>query len=54
MITAGNNNFKPARLALIVAVAISGTTQFVLARDYFNPGLVELDNPGASKADLFV
>ncbi|MDR9891640.1 fimbrial biogenesis outer membrane usher protein [Pseudenterobacter timonensis] len=47
-----NNNFKPARLAFLIAIAITDATQDVSARDYFNPGLLELDNPGSARADL--
>lgn len=46
------NNFKVARLAVLIAVAIAGSVQLASARDFFNPELLELDNPGAPKADL--
>lgn len=49
-----NNNIKPARLALMVTVAIAGCTQVTFARDFFNPLLLELDNPGVGKSDLSV
>ncbi|ENE1421908.1 fimbrial biogenesis outer membrane usher protein [Salmonella enterica] len=49
----GNHNyFKPAQLAFLTAVAIYGSMQAASARDYFNPELLEVGNPGASKADL--
>ncbi|KUQ59305.1 fimbria/pilus outer membrane usher protein [Enterobacter bugandensis] len=44
--------FRPARLALFIAAVIGGYSGVVQARDYFNPELLELDNPGAGKADL--
>jgi P pilus assembly protein, porin PapC len=44
--------FRPAPLALFISIAIGGQSGLVQARDYFNPELVELDNPGAGKADL--
>lgn len=48
-----NNNFKPARLALLIAFSLTGSIQNAMARDYFNPELVELDNPrDGGKADL--
>ncbi|EPZ6093981.1 fimbria/pilus outer membrane usher protein [Enterobacter roggenkampii] len=53
MIVREYNNFKPARLALLIAFALAGSMQNALARDYFNPDLVELDNPqNGGKADL--
>lgn len=45
-------NFKPARLAFFIALALTGSVQNVFAGDYFNPELVEMDNPAAGKADL--
>lgn len=45
MIVREYNNFKPARLALLIAFALAGSMQNAMARDYFNPDLVELDNP---------
>lgn len=44
--------FKPARLALLIAFALEAVSHGVYARDYFNPELIELDNPGMNKADL--
>lgn len=53
MIVREYNNFKPARLALLIAFALAGSMQNAMARDYFNPDLVELDNPqNGGKADL--
>lgn len=53
MIVREYNNFKPARLALLIAFALAGSVQNAMARDYFNPDLVELDNPqNGGKADL--
>ncbi|MDY0923350.1 fimbria/pilus outer membrane usher protein [Leclercia sp. CFBP8987] len=44
--------FKPARLAFLIAFALGATSQAAHARDYFNPELIELDNPGMKGADL--
>ncbi|WKW39615.1 fimbria/pilus outer membrane usher protein [Enterobacter mori] len=44
--------FKPARLALLIAFALGAVSQAAHARDYFNPELIELDNPGMKGADL--
>ncbi|SNY71434.1 fimbria/pilus outer membrane usher protein [Enterobacter sp. CC120223-11] len=52
MVIAQKTLFRPAPLALFVAMAMSGHSGLVQARDYFNPELVELGNPGAGKADL--
>lgn len=46
------NFFKPARLAIYIAVALSALSHTASARDVFNPELLELGNPGASKTDL--
>ncbi|MCK7426993.1 fimbria/pilus outer membrane usher protein [Enterobacter chengduensis] len=43
---------QPARLAISIAFALVNAVQTVYARDSFNAELVELDNPGAGKADL--
>lgn len=43
---------QPARLAICIAFALVNAVQTVYARDSFNAELVELDNPGAGKADL--
>jgi outer membrane usher protein len=45
-------NFKPARLALFVAFVLGSFSHATFARDIFNPELLEIDNPGAGKADL--
>jgi len=52
MMARNNNHFKPAQLAFLIAIAIAGTTKVASARDFFNPELLEVGNPGASKADL--
>ncbi|WP_039029622.1 fimbria/pilus outer membrane usher protein [Leclercia adecarboxylata] len=44
--------FKPARLAFLIAFALGAATEAAHARDYFNPELIELDNPGMKGADL--
>lgn len=44
--------FKPARLAFLIAFALGALCQTAHARDYFNPELIELDNPGMKGADL--
>ncbi|MGF6100550.1 fimbria/pilus outer membrane usher protein [Enterobacter sp. A4] len=44
--------FKPARLAFLIAFALGATSPGAHARDYFNPELIELDNPGMKGADL--
>ncbi len=44
--------FKPARLAFLIAFALGAVSQTAHARDYFNPDLIELDNPGMKGADL--
>ncbi|MDK9550880.1 fimbria/pilus outer membrane usher protein [Lelliottia sp. V89_10] len=45
-------HMKPARLALFIAVALGSVTQDALGRDFFNPELLEVGNPGAGKTDL--
>ncbi len=44
--------FKPARLAFLIAFALGAVSITAHARDYFNPELIELDNPGMKGADL--
>lgn len=44
--------FKPTPLAFLIFVSLVSLTQVVYAREFFNPELIELDNPGAGKADL--
>lgn len=43
---------KPSRLACWVAFAVSVLTFPLHARDYFNPDLIELDDPAMKGADL--
>ncbi|HAT1622034.1 TPA: fimbrial biogenesis outer membrane usher protein [Raoultella planticola] len=43
---------RPARLTLLITIALFVNTQNSYSRDFFNPELVELDNPGAVKVDL--
>lgn len=45
-------HFKVARLAVFVAIALTALNSSVQARDYFNPRLLELDNPDMKGADL--
>ncbi|MDU2537193.1 MAG: fimbria/pilus outer membrane usher protein [Enterobacter hormaechei] len=44
--------FRPARLAFLIAFALGAVSMTAHARDYFNPELIELDNPGMKGADL--
>lgn len=44
--------FKPARLAIYIAIALCGFSHLANARDMFNPELLELGNPGANRTDL--
>lgn len=44
--------FRRARLACLIALAASGTTHSSFAREYFNPALLEVDNPAMKGADL--
>ncbi|HEC0404280.1 TPA: hypothetical protein R1R37_005179, partial [Klebsiella aerogenes] len=50
--TINKNNFKPAYISVLIAAALSGMSQQAYSRDYFNPELIELDNPGTNKTDL--
>ncbi|EOC1321688.1 fimbrial biogenesis outer membrane usher protein [Cronobacter sakazakii] len=50
--TIGESCFKPARLAIFISMALSGVITTGHARDYFNPELLQLDNPGMKGADL--
>ncbi|HGV9227961.1 fimbria/pilus outer membrane usher protein [Citrobacter amalonaticus] len=43
---------RPARLILLITVVLFGNAQNSYSRDFFNPELVELDNPGTVKVDL--
>lgn len=52
MVAKNNMYFKPARLALLIAVSLGNLTSNANARDFFNPDLLEVGNPGAGKADL--
>ncbi|SNY79611.1 fimbria/pilus outer membrane usher protein [Enterobacter sp. CC120223-11] len=52
MMMARKTLFRPARLAFFVAMAVGGHSSLADARDYFNPKLVELENPGTGHADL--
>ncbi|HGM5490615.1 TPA: fimbria/pilus outer membrane usher protein [Serratia fonticola] len=45
---------RVSQLAWIVAVLSSGFSHGVLARDYFNPELLQVDNPQQGKTDLSV
>lgn len=49
-----NSVFKPARLATLIAIALSSGINLANARDTFNPELLELGNPGTNKTDLSV
>ncbi|ENA0610256.1 fimbrial biogenesis outer membrane usher protein [Enterobacter bugandensis] len=44
--------FRPARLSLLIAAALAVMPHVACAHDYFNPELVEMDNPDGVKADL--
>ncbi|WP_421512495.1 fimbria/pilus outer membrane usher protein (plasmid) [Enterobacter sp. JS8-1] len=44
--------FKPTRVAFLIAFALGALVHDSHARDYFNPELIELDNPGMKGADL--
>ena len=52
MMAMKTRKMQPARLAISIAFALVNAVQTVYARDSFNAELVELDNPGAGKADL--
>lgn len=43
---------RPARLATLIAIALTGFSPELYASDSFNTALVELDNPSVGKADL--
>ncbi|MEC4511681.1 FimD/PapC N-terminal domain-containing protein, partial [Klebsiella pneumoniae] len=43
---------RSPRLALLITIALFSNTQNSYSRDFFNPELVELDNPGTEKVDL--
>ncbi|MBS3045959.1 fimbria/pilus outer membrane usher protein [Enterobacter mori] len=44
--------FKPARLACLIALALPCVAPSAYAREYFNPALLEVDNPSMKGADL--
>lgn len=46
--------FRPARLAGMIAIALATISHYAYARDFFNPDLLELDNPALKGADLSV
>lgn len=50
--TIKNNKLRPARLATLIAIVLTGFSPELYASDSFNTALVELDNPGVGKADL--
>lgn len=52
MMATKTKKMQPARLAICIAFALVNAMQTVDARESFNAELVELDNPGADKADL--
>lgn len=51
-ITKQGINCRPARLAFFIALALAACSHAAEARDFFNPELIELDNPGLKGADL--
>ena len=50
--TIKNNKLRPARLATLIAIVLTGFSPELYASDSFNTALVELDNPGVGKADF--
>lgn len=44
--------FPPARLAWLIALALAGVMQSASAEEYFNPALLEVDNPAMKGVDL--
>lgn len=46
------NYFRPTSLAYYLMLALSSFYSPAYARDFFNPELLEIDNPGAGKTDL--
>lgn len=44
--------FPPTRLALFIALALPAITQSARAEEYFNPALLEVDNPSMKGVDL--
>lgn len=45
---------RSPRLALLITIALFSNTQNSYSRDFFNPELVELDNPGQKKSIFLV
>lgn len=45
-------HFRPLRLAWLIALTCSMMSEATQARDYFNPALLEVDNPSSGGADL--
>ena len=46
--------FTLSSLATLIALTLSGAAHLAHARDYFNPALLELDNPSMQRAELSV
>jgi outer membrane usher protein len=44
--------FKPTLLAWVISMTLTGISHQAMARDYFNPELLEIDNPTSKGADL--
>lgn len=44
--------FPPTRLAFLIALALPGIMQSACAEEYFNPALLEVDNPSMKGVDL--
>ncbi len=51
-ITKQTHVFVLSSLATLITLTISGTVHLAHARDYFNPALLELDNPATHEIDL--
>ncbi|WP_407438861.1 fimbria/pilus outer membrane usher protein [Lelliottia sp.] len=47
-----SRSFKPARLACLIALALPCMLSAAHAREYFNPALLEVDNPASKGVDL--
>ncbi|KFC81318.1 fimbria/pilus outer membrane usher protein [Buttiauxella agrestis] len=52
MIANNRLQFRPAFLACGIALACSGMSESAQSRDYFNPALLEVDNPSSQGVDL--
>ncbi|MEB6377366.1 fimbrial biogenesis outer membrane usher protein [Leclercia adecarboxylata] len=48
----GNSGYKITLLAGFITLALTEGANKIYAREYFNPELIELDNPGIDRADL--